>query len=345
MTDRGGYDEEPAYASEGWTPSIVTLPSGSAVMRALARGVDEFCSLERRQFVSAEQLHHAVLAAVHRLCVQVVDCRAAGFTRDEVVDVLAPVREIHARSPFVSRLQQWPRGYPGDFETVEYICRGAEGRESDDIPDHCETYALNLPIAQQHRNKVQHQAARIGAAVLGQDAPRILALACGSCPDFGRVLPLLERTNATIVLNDADSDALAFARKRLASVAGRCVFIPGNALTVARKLGRSETFDLVLAGGLFDYLPEKHASFLVRAVVNLLNPDGSFFFTNIARGNPYASLIEHLGDWFLIERSKEELLALGRSAGIPAEDVTITRDETGLAFLVDVVRRGGVRQE
>lgn len=28
---------------------------------------------------------------------------------------------LHSRSPFISRLQSWPRGYPGDFETIESL--------------------------------------------------------------------------------------------------------------------------------------------------------------------------------------------------------------------------------
>ena len=55
--------------------------------------------------------------------------------------VLDPVRQIHPRSDFVRRLQD----YTGNFETVEYPPRRP----------------LTCSIAQQHRNKVQPQAARI----------------------------------------------------------------------------------------------------------------------------------------------------------------------------------------
>src|SRR5205085_5021034 len=83
-----------------------------------------------------------------------------------IFSVLEPVRRIHARSDFVRRLQQWPRGYPGDFETVEYLCHGRSHAESGTIQDICETYSLTRSIAQQHRNKVQHQAARIMRTLL-----------------------------------------------------------------------------------------------------------------------------------------------------------------------------------
>jgi extracellular factor (EF) 3-hydroxypalmitic acid methyl ester biosynthesis protein len=343
MRDHGNSQERESIEEDPWAGPATTSPGerdSSTCLVELSRAVNDFLALERRDFLSEEQRHHATLSIVHRLCVRVLDCRAAGFTREEVVEILMPVREIHSRSPFVSRLQRWPRGYAGDFETVEYICRGATGMENARIEEHCEVYSLNLPIAQQHRNKVLHQAERIATTLFEHESPRILALACGSCPDFGRLVPLLQRTRATIVLNDADADALAFAANRLASVADRCVFVPGNALTVVRRLAQGPPFDLILAGGLFDYLPDRHATFLIRAATRLLALKGKFFFTNIARGNPYASLIEHFGDWFLLERSVQELMALCAEAGVPAEDVSIMRDETGLAFLIDVLRSG-----
>ena len=63
-----------------------------------------------------------VLALVHQICDSILACEEAALTREEIVEIREPVRRIHARSPFVARLQQWPRGYPGDFETVEYLC-------------------------------------------------------------------------------------------------------------------------------------------------------------------------------------------------------------------------------
>ena len=108
-----------------------------------------------------------------------------------------------------------------------------------------------------------HQSQQIADAVLGNDRARILALACGGCPDVRNVLSLLRRSAAELHLNDADPDALAFAATQLAPIVDRCTFLPGNALKIARRLRISVPFDLILAGGLFDYLPDRHASYLL----------------------------------------------------------------------------------
>jgi hypothetical protein len=314
------------------------LAASTAVER-LVEAVEEFRALESRHSLSGERAHHAALASVHLLCLRILECESAGLTREDIVAFLGPVRAIHRRSPFVARLQEWPRQYPGDFETVEYIMHGRNLAPASTLEWHCEAYSLNFPIAQQHRNKVQHQAEQIARVLASVDSPHILALACGSCPDFRRVLPMLRRSNARIVLNDADADALRFASQALADLGDRVQLLSGNAI---RSLGRAERmgkFDLVLAGGLFDYLPDRPASFLIHGVVSrLLAGDGTFFFTNIARGNPYRSLIEYVGDWFLIERSESEIEDLCRGAGVPSRSIDIRRDESGLALLVEVSR-------
>ncbi len=302
----------------------------------LALAVDDFVALDGLPSVDDAQLHHAALTAIHAICLAVARCEESGYRREEIVDVLESVREIHSRSPFVSRLQSWPRGYPGDFETVEAICSGENRAPASTLAWHCEAYSLNFPIAQQHRNKVWHQSRRIAEAVLHDDRARILLLACGGCPDVRKVLPLLRRTGAELYLNDADADALAFAAAHLGSIVDRCTFVPGNALKVARRLRGGPRFDLILAGGLFDYLPDRHASYLLEQAYAQLAPGGTLFFTNIAAGNPYRTLIEYVGDWMLIERAADELLALTDAAGIASDDVLIGRDESGLAFLIDV---------
>ena len=93
-------------------------------------------------------------------------------------------------------------------------------------------------------------------------------------------------------------------------------------------------------GGLFDYLPDRHATYLIETVYHGLLAEGAtFYFTNIARNNPYRSLIEHLGEWILIERSEDDIRALCRDARVPEEAVRTRRDETGLAVLVEVESR------
>ena len=319
-----------------------SMGDASSLAIALDRlddAVAEFVAMEAATTRSYQQLHHDALSALHRICSAVLDCEDAGCGRDAIVGVLEPVRRIHSRSPFVRRLQSWPRGYPGDYETVEYIHLAENAAPESTIERHCEAYSLNFPNAQQHRNKIRHQSNAIVRTLIARRRPRILAMACGGCPDFREVLPHLERSRAEVWLNDADPSALEFAGRRLATIADRLHFEPGNAVQLMRRWMRGPEFHLILAGGLFDYLHERHAVFLISNAWKLLSRrGGTFFFTNIAAGNPYRPLIEYVGDWFLIERTKQELLDLIDQAGVPRDTISIRLDETHLAWLVEITR-------
>ena len=302
--------------------------------RRLRDEVDRFLDLDGAD-ASSTRRYHAVLASVHSICAAIVDAEEEGLDRQEIVGILEPVRAIHARSPFVDRLQRWPRGYPGDFETVEYICRGANRAPAGTIEHCCEQYALTRGIAQQHRNKVQLQAARMQRTMLEKPrASNVLSIACGSCPDL-RAIPNLGDIAGQIWLNDSDADALAFAQSELGAVRDRIHIVEGNALSVARAI--KAKFDLVMAGGLFDYLDDRAAALLIRLVTSrLLAPGGVFFFTNIAEENPYRPLIEYFGDWFLIERSEADIVRLCEAAGLRREQIAISREGAGLTHIVEV---------
>ena len=300
----------------------------------LQRHVHQFIALERAP-MDEGTLYHRVLGVVYQLCADILACERADLSRDEIVQVLDPVRRVHARSPFVARLQQWPRGYPGDFETVEYLV-GGQNRAQDPMARACEAYALTRSIAQQHRNKVQHQAERIVRAMRANPgASRIASIACGSCPDLRSILEELPALAGELWLNDMDAGALAFSRAALEPVAGHCEFRDGDALSAVRRMPRN-AFDLVLAGGLYDYLSERTATILLQMVYRILAPGGTFFFTNIAAGNPYRPLIEYFGDWSLIERTEEDVYRACENAGFSRSNVKIERDATGLALLVEV---------
>jgi len=328
---------------------MVESDSDPFIARAFSTIVDEAATLREAviKFTALEEsesgpqeLYHRVLAVVYEICAAIVACEESKIPRDAILSILEPVRRIHARSPFVKRLQDWPRGYPGDFETVEYLCSGRAQTAEDTLEHICETYALSRSIAQQHRNKVHHQAARIIRTLMKKPGmSRLLSIACGSCPDLRNIAPTLPVLAGEIWLNDSDTDALTFSARELSAIRNRIHIRPGNALKFvlkAKSLGLR--FDLVLAGGLFDYLSEKWAVSLIENAYALLEDGGTFYFTNIARGNPYRPLIEYFGDWFLIERSEDDIRFYCEAAGVPRNAVTITRDETGLALLIEVTK-------
>jgi extracellular factor (EF) 3-hydroxypalmitic acid methyl ester biosynthesis protein len=320
--------EEPA--------STPTLPPA---LETLTEALRQFAEAERAYHPDTEVSYQRTVAALRALATALHACEQARIDEKEVAARLEAVRLAHSRSEFCRRVQTWPRGYPGDWETIDYVLDGVNRTPRGDFAHHLERYALACAASQQHRNKVAHQAALCERALTGNRSARILSIACGGSRDLAALVHKvdLDAFDGRIWLNDADASALHVSMRRLAAFHSRCTAIPGSILTAGRDLAAAGPFDLVLAGGLFDYLPRARAIRLVRTIYReCLSAGGTFFFTNMAIGNPHRLWMELVGGWRLIERDEAELRALCVRAGVPDVAIDAQRDATGLAWLIHV---------
>ena len=306
---------------------MVAALDGSALFLTL-------CDLQDQLIASLDAGDRdAIWTHTRALCDEIAALEAAAVPRHTIIRILAPARAAHGESPFVRRLQTWPRGYPGDFETIEYLVGGTNLAPRGTRAWWAEQIALTSPIAVQHRCKVRRQAAEIRAASERKANARILILACGGGRDLQVLIDeahTLPGAHLTLIDQDPEAVLLATDRARVlgASVTPLCV-------DVLRGIRRAEgPFDLVLAGGLFDYLEDPTIELLMRLARRKMAEGGMFFFTNIAEGNPYRVWIEYLAAWQLIARSADSVLRFM----VPL-DSTATHDDTGLALL-SIGRKG-----
>ena len=265
---------------------------------------------------------------------------SSGWSAERIRDQLRPSREAFAKSWFMRRCQEWPRGHPGDFETIEYLTAGGNKSLPGTLGWHIEEVLLESPVVQQHRNKLRRQAVEIGGAIMRNRAARVLSIACGGCLDWLPVLPCLKDFAGEIVLNDSEPAALQLAARRLGSATTRYRVLPGNVIRVARHLADCPVYDLVVAGGLFDYVSHRAMVTLLRTIYhNLLKDGGVLLFTNIGECNPWRPLMEYGSNWTLIERSEAKIIQICGEAGIANSSVSITREDTGLTLITRVVRQ------
>ncbi|MFC5782893.1 hypothetical protein ACFPWS_17850 [Streptomyces aureus] len=147
---------------------------------------------------------------------------------------------------------------------------------------------------------------------------RILLIASGGAADLRQVDPALLHPADRLVLNDVNPNALQYALTHLPP-APRPPRPPGNVLRTAAHLAADhDPFDLVLAGGLFDYLEERFTRALIRTTLS--RPGETFYFSNIATPNPYAALMTHIGRWNLVERTPADIEADVRAAAPPGRN-------------------------
>jgi hypothetical protein len=284
-------------------------------------------------------LVHATTGNLFAALSEIAQCQHAGVADAEIAAAVGPLRDLTGRSPLWRRMQTWPRGYRGDFETVERICQAKNDVSfaQDPTAFAYEEFALRCGPVQQHRNKLAEQARLIAATFHGNPAARVLCIATGPAYDV-RCIASSIPPGGRVVLNDSDPNALDFAHAHLANVAPPIGLVAGNILRVYRKALALGPYDLVVAGGLFDYLNDPQAEHLIHVVVHeLLGHGGRFFFTNVVRGHPYRCLMNTLVDWPLLERSEADLVRLAGAGGAPPDRVTVRREAMDMAALVEVL--------
>jgi SAM-dependent methyltransferase len=330
-------DGEGTLLRAGGVSLTLTSP-GCDAARALERAAERLARLPARG--SEGELYHQTLAALHGILACAAAAAAAGVLDAEMRAVTAAARELCGRrSRTLAHTQRWPRGYPGDFELIERLLDGDPGGEAGTLERALETCVLQLPIVWQHRVKVAWQAGLVRRRLNGTGAIRVLSIGCGGARDLLLLEPH-ERVRMEVVLNDLDADALTLSAERLAGGVRTLTCIRGNALRSTTKMRAEGPFDVILVGGLLDYLPERAARTLLRHAGEMLSPEGLLGATNIAAGNPWRLMLQLLADWTLIERSHDEM---SRLMSQPRLKASIVLDDSRLTWLAVASVEGTLR--
>lgn len=280
--------------------------------------------------IDRDLLYLLILRMSYDLSISIKRALFAGMTNKEIRDGIKLAREVFKHSDFISRLQTWPRGYPGDFETIEQLYF-AEPTSTNLLGFIMDEAAFNWPITQQHRNKINHQCEEIRKICLGIKNPKILIVASGGGIDAWKAQDALENAHATVVFNDIEEDAIDLVKKRCIEATYEKVFIPGNLFRKRKKFIKYGPYDLILCGGLFDYIEMERISKFIKAIYDeALKDNGEIFFTNLAVGNPYQGFIETVCDWKMIYRSEDDFIKAFKKI-VGETNIEHWRDETKLA--------------
>lgn len=273
---------------------------------------------------------HGTISHMHALCTALAGVSPASWRSSEVQEVVRPAAELQALSPFVRRLREWPRGYPGDFETVELLVKGAQVPTSPDPGEWINWYALNTAISQQHRNKIWWQHLQMCTVTPGQ----ILSVGCGGGAEFNIATHMF--IDSEITLLDIDQEALRLATQRLFRYC-EVNLICGDVRRALRKARDYGPFDIAVCGGVFDYLDDRTSVFLLNELrEHAVKIGGSVVFTNIADENPFRVWMETIAEWRLIHRSEDDIRRIVEASGFDRHGLHISRDGTGLTHLVKI---------
>lgn len=230
-----------------------------------------------------------------------------------LADVLqAELLPLIRLSQIGDRLYTKPRGYGGDFQTIEMIYDSAPagtGRAGALI-DGC---VRNLAALKAIRNRRRLLTAEIlssyGAAA---KAFHVASLACGPARE---VFDVLERAGDTSRLQvsciDIDREALGHVEAlcRQHKAADRVRTHHGNLIYLAtgQQELHLEPQDLIYSVNLIDYLSDEIATTLINWIHDRLRPGGRVLLGNFHPRNPTRGLMDHVLDWHLTHRDEGDM--------------------------------------
>ena len=234
-------------------------------------------------------------------------------------------------SDYGRRVWEKPRGYAGDWETIEMMYRNSPsgvGR----VGKTFDAALLRQSGPTAARNRRPLLAAQITAAAEARPA-RVTSLACGPAREITDVLDKDAELLGEINLLDLDGTALDNAASELSkrSVLEKTRLHKANLIKIG--LGR-ETVDisdqdLVYSIGLIDYFPDDLVIALLNIVHGWLRPGGRVILGNFHPRNPDIGIFE-LFEWSLIHRTEEDMHRLYQESAFSSPCSEILFEEQGV---------------
>lgn len=227
------------------------------------------------------------------------------------------------------RLYCKPRGYAGDFLSIDWIY-GNQPEGAGRLGTVIDRFLLNMPAARAVRNRrgllVEEIKKTVEAA--GASPTRILSLACGPAREIFDAFDALAdpgRLEATCL--DIDLQALAF----VASIRDQRR-LKDNIRLEQRNLahlvlGRQHLdvapMHLVYSIGLIDYFKDDFVVKLLNFIHERLTPGGRVVLGNFHPANPSKAFMDHVLEWRLIHRDEADMNRLFKSSkfGSACEEV------------------------
>jgi hypothetical protein len=216
-----------------------------------------------------------------------------------------------------------PYGYAGDFEIIERICRRAVSSLSNITKWDTFFHEGDAPRAVRNRSSL------LGGLIREARPDSILSAGSGPALDLAEVLQT-DETLKEVDLLDNDPNAIARSKVNLAAVNQYLVRSFGFNVKNALRFRSTRAYGFVWCSGLFDYLNDKTAVYLLKRFSDMLEPGGTLAFGNFGEENGSRSYMEIVGRWFLIYRSPMDLMRLAGAAGFLPRKTRVCTDATGL---------------
>ncbi|HCT85665.1 MAG TPA: hypothetical protein DF296_10765 [Candidatus Margulisbacteria bacterium] len=246
------------------------------------------------------------------------------------------LKEYFIGCEFVQQTLYKPFGYPGDFNTLDYIYRGGSSSASIYF-NLMDNYIMGKSVATAVRGRRPYLLSNFEELIkLAKDSISIASVACGAAMEFIDFASEPISKPIDLYLLDSDNTALEKALFNIDNAGNEKIrprYLNMNILAMDGTLKSVDGIDLVYSVGLFDYLRDGIFIKTAKRLFQLLSECGKLIIGNMAL-HPARAFMELIGEWHLLYRSEEELIELATRCGF--EKYKIEVDTTGVQFYLVV---------
>jgi SAM-dependent methyltransferase len=210
---------------------------------------------------------------------------------------------IFQQSYFFRRARQWPRGYSGDYETLEQNYQGVP-IESEGIGMYLDNYFLTRTLAEGVRERKEFLSELILKELESRsEGQRILNIGCGSSREIFDIGKRINKFGSQITFLDYDEEAVNYSKLLLYNGGidiSEFGFEKYNAFKLTSVEETKSKFgkkDIIYSAGLFDYIKTDGLLKMIHSLYSLLDEGGVIIAPFKDRKN-YGTFDYHwLGDW------------------------------------------------
>ncbi len=224
-----------------------------------------------------------------------------------------------------------PFGYPGDFNIIHNIYRLYVN--PDEKYSNWDRFFQDQPGAHAVRNRKDYFLKRCAEVEKKEgDVKRILILGSGPATDVHEYLIENPESKIKFDLVDFDQNAIDFAKKQNQEFRDSIEYFKINVL----RFKPYQWYDLIWSAGLFDYFKDKHFVYMIGKYYKYLASGGEFIIGNFSPSNPTRRLMEVLSDWYLVHRSKYDLVRMALEAEANEKQVDVDMEELGVNLFLRI---------
>jgi len=207
-----------------------------------------------------------------------------------------------------------PRVYPGDFELIDKIftqyCSHAPRWAYWDRHFHSLATFVALRNRKAQFQKLLERGLHSHANSRGPF--KVLHVLSGSCRPVKEFLQEHGPDHVQVDCVEVDRHAIEYASGLLGHLGNSVRFFNQNIF----RFKPDRTYDLIWAGGLFNYLDDRVFAQMLRHMGAWVNPGGKLTLGVVSSENPNRDYLEVLFDWRVYHRTEKQVMELVTEAGL-----------------------------